>query len=88
MRLTRPLPIFSAPSSLPTPWLLVLADNERCYYLTGGTLTPGGLRLNYGCAGGNNLYGNINKAYRIWTIFQQRNGSSDMTQAQIAEAYY
>ena len=88
MRLTKPLPFFSAPSSLSSPWLLILADGEHCYYETGGTTSPGGMRLNYECSRNSNLYGNINKADHIWTIFQQRNGSSDMTQAQIAKAYY
>lgn len=52
-------------------------------------MNPGGLRLDYECGhSSNNLYGNIDRASRIWTIFQERNGSVDMTQARIAEAYY
>jgi hypothetical protein len=89
MQLTTPLPTFSAPSSLLSPWLLILADGKYCYEESGGTQTIGGMRLNYGCGNGRDfLYGNIDKANRIWTIFQQRNGAPNMTQAQITTAYY
>lgn len=89
MKLTRSLPYFPPPGGSSSPWLLILADGERCYHSTGGTMNPGGLRLDYECGhSSNNLYGNIDRAGRIWTIFQERNGSVDMTQARIAEAYY
>lgn len=89
MKLTEPLPHFALPSALSSPWLLILADGERCYHSTGGTMNTGGLRLDYECNHGSiDLYGNISRASRIWTIFQQRSGSLTMTRTQIAKAYY
>ena len=89
MRLTRPLPIFSTSSSVPYPWLLALAGGEQCEQLTGATTSFGGMPLNYYCGKGNgSLYGTINKTNPVWTIFELRNGSSDMTQVAIAKAYF
>lgn len=87
MKISKPLPVFSAPASLSNPWLLILADGERCYFDTGGTSNPGGLRLNYACRNGD-LYGSINKTDGAWTIFQQHANSADMTQVRIVKAYY
>jgi hypothetical protein len=91
MQLTRPLPVFSASSSLPYPypWLLTLADGEQCWRQSGATIAYDGMPLNYFCSkGDDNLYGEVNNADPVWTIFEARKGSSDMTQAAIAKAYY
>jgi len=87
LKISKPLPVFSAPASLSNPWLLILADGERCYFDTGSTASAGGLRFNYACRHGD-LFGSVDKANRIWTIFQQHAGSADMTQVQIVKAYY
>jgi hypothetical protein len=89
VRLSQPLPVVSAPSSLVSPWLLVLVDGEDCWEITGATIQVEGMSETYQCDGGNNgLFGSVNRAGRTWTILQQRNGSSDMTQAMIAKAYF
>lgn len=89
MQLTRPLPVSPTSSSLSWPWLLTLADGEQCWQLSGATTDFAGMPLNYRCGNGNgNLYGTINKTDPVWTIFELRNGSSDMTQAAIAKAYF
>jgi hypothetical protein len=89
VRLSQPLPADSAPSSLVSPWLLVLADGENCWEITGATIQVEGMSQTYQCNGGDNrLFGSINRAGRTWTILQQPNGSSDITQAVIAKAYF
>jgi hypothetical protein len=89
MQVTKPLPTFSAPSSLLHPWLIVLANDELCYFAAGATTNPAGLRLNYGCnRNGDVLYGNVNERNSIWTVFEQNNRSATMTQVPIVKAYY
>lgn len=76
----------SASGPTDNAWLIILGDGERCPLITGGTFSPGGLRLNYQCHSGG-LYGEPQENSPTWTIFEQRNGTSDMTLVPIAQAY-
>jgi hypothetical protein len=88
-KLTQPLPVFSTAFSLDQPWLLILADGAQCLQVTGATIDLAGIRNSYYCGKSNDsLYGTVNKADPVWTIYDLRNGSSNMTQAAIAKAYY
>jgi len=90
MQLTKPLPggPYAPTTSLANPWLVTLADGTPCVSFTGLPLSASGLWLHYTCSNGDLLYGKINKTNQIWTIFNQHYGSSVMTLAQIAKAYY
>jgi hypothetical protein len=92
IRLVKPLPktdhspseVQATPAS--TVWLVVLADGDSCYAIYADSDTPGGMVLTYWCKEGN-LYGNLNSDGAIWTIWEQKNGTADMTLAPVAQAY-
>lgn len=87
IRLTGPLPQRISPAGTTSNvWLIVLPDGESCPLITAGTISPGGLRLNYQCPSGG-LYGDPQRAGEIWKIFKLSNGTSDMTLVPIAQAY-
>jgi hypothetical protein len=86
--LTNPLPKGPVESNAPRyPWLIVLADGERCMAFTGASLVAGGMRENYLCPGAG-LWGNVDRSGPLWTIFSLQQGSSDIIQATIAQAYF
>ena len=95
LRLNRPLSNISTAPYKSTPpssvWLLVLADGTRCFAATGTTnVIAGELRQNYyECPGSRySLYGYPQHSSNLWTILEQKDGSSDITAVPIAEAYY
>ena len=51
LKLTRPLPERTAPA-IDRPWMVELADDVVCGYLTGASTGVGGERANYGCTDG------------------------------------
>ena len=77
----------TAPSSI---WLLVLSDGKSC--IAGGAtvnVIGGELQNYYDCPGnGFLLYGYPQHTSSVWTILEQKNGSSSITAVPIAKAYY
>lgn len=69
------------------PWLITLSDGENCFAFSAFTRTTAGLGEDYTCPDGG-LYNDIRRGSQPWTIFQLRNGSSDMTLAEVAKAYF
>jgi hypothetical protein len=92
IHLTQPLPFINDTRSANylRPWLIVLANGESCVNPGpyGGVTTARGLDENYFCHGGGGLFGYPQRSSPIWTIFAQFNGAADLTNVQIAEAYY
>ena len=70
------------------PWALELADGSKCTLMTGGTFMMAGMRANYGCIGGRNLFGDIDRTQAVWRIFSHTDKSIALTQSAIAVAWY
>jgi hypothetical protein len=70
------------------PWALELADGEKCTLMTGGTYMMAGLRANYGCIGGRDLFGDIDRSQPTWRIFSHTDKSIALTQNAIRVAWY
>jgi hypothetical protein len=88
---TQPLPAAALDGPDPTtglPWTLVLTNGDRCGILTGGTNLVAGLRLNYECTDGDDLYGDPNRSTPLWRVYFTANGASNLHQVQIAEANF
>lgn len=92
IQLGKPLPEPEAAStegqatSGPTVWLIDLADGDDCYRISAASYSPAGMPLTYTCKNGN-LYGELNRTGKTWTIWEQKKGSADLTIASIAKAY-
>jgi hypothetical protein len=70
------------------PWALELADGSRCTLMTGGTYMMAGMRANYGCIGGRDLFGDIDRSQPVWQIFSHTDKSIALTQSAIKVAWY
>jgi len=70
------------------PWALELADGSKCTLMTGGTYMMAGLRANYGCVGGRDLFGDIDRRQPTWLIFSHTDKSIALTQSAIRVAWY
>jgi len=68
-------------------WLIILDNGTRCYRVSGANASSSGMSDNYDCLGGDALYNDPQRTSPIWTIFEQRLGTADMTLASIAKAY-
>jgi hypothetical protein len=98
LQLTRKLPNLSSPIYKPpykptapsSVWFLVLSDGKNC--IAGGAtvnVIGGELQNYYDCPGnGFLLYGYPQHTSSVWTILEQKNGSSSITAVPIAKAYY
>ena len=88
---TQPLPVAVAGGRDPTsglPWTLVLTDGDRCGLITGGTNLVAGLRLNYGCADGGDVFGDPNRSTPLWRVYFTAKGAVNLHQVQVAQAYF
>jgi|GEM_PF-1329651 len=88
---TQPLPAAVAGGPDPTsgmPWTLVLTDGDRCGLITGGTNLVAGLRLNYGCVDGGDVYGDANRSTPLWRVYFTAKGAANLHQVQVAQAYF
>ena len=70
------------------PWALELADGSKCTLMTGGTYMMAGLRANYGCVGGRDLFGDIDRRQPTWLIFSHTEKSIALTQSAIRVVWY
>lgn len=51
------------------PWALELENSQQCTLLTGATAPVAGMRINYGCADGSQVVGDINRQLPFWRVF-------------------
>jgi hypothetical protein len=69
------------------PWYLQLDDGTRCGVLGGATDEFNGLRLNYACPDGSQLYGEPIRSAPFWTISRRAKDAAGFTQARITRAW-
>jgi hypothetical protein len=73
LTITGKLPAANKPVAMNSalPWALELANGQKCEPLTGATGEIAGLRINYGCDGGQGLsvLGEPDRTYPLWTVF-------------------
>jgi hypothetical protein len=53
------------------PWALELANSQRCTLMTGAMPPVAGMRINYGCPGGFQVVGDIDRSGPVWRVFFQ-----------------
>lgn len=58
----------AALSGLDLPWALDLANGKRCGLLTGATAALAGMRINYGCADGGFVIGEVDRSQPVWVV--------------------
>lgn len=70
------------------PWALQLADGSQCLLLGGATTVVAGQRLNYDCANGLALYGNVQRSGQVWMIYAGTPHSAQLTLRPVATAWF
>jgi len=72
------------------PWALELANGQNCEVFTGATGAIAGLRINYGCNGGQGLavLGDPDRTYPLWTAFFKGEKSFSADQVAVLVAWY
>lgn len=70
------------------PWAIELATGERCTLFTGATPPVAGIRINYGCPGGSQLVGDIDRTQPVWRVFFQGEKSIALEQVEVAVAWF
>jgi hypothetical protein len=70
------------------PWAIELATGQHCSLFTGATAPVAGMRINYGCPGGWNIVGDIDRSQPVWRVFAQTENASALEQVEIAVAWY
>jgi hypothetical protein len=70
------------------PWALELANGQRCTMFTGATAPVAGTRINYGCPGGSQVVGEIDRSQPVWRAFFQGEKSIALEQADVAVAWF
>jgi hypothetical protein len=69
------------------PWAFELANGQRCVLVGGATTTIAGMRVNYGCDGGD-VVGNPDRSRPIWRAFYATKGSASLVQVDIRVTWY
>ncbi|HKX19545.1 MAG TPA: hypothetical protein VJT33_16200 [bacterium] len=91
LKLSKPVPQAQANRdrlSSAQPWALELADGARCTYLTGATTALAGMRLNYGCPGSIDVYGDVDRTHPLWRVFEHRANSPVTRQVDVFVAWF
>lgn len=70
------------------PWALELANGQRCSLFTGATAPVAGMRINYGCPGGFQVVGDIDRSQPVWRVFLQGEKSIALEQVDVAVAWH
>jgi hypothetical protein len=70
------------------PWALELANGQRCTFFTGATAPVAGMRINYGCPGGFQVVGDIDRSQPMWRVFFQGEKSIALEQVDVAVAWF
>jgi hypothetical protein len=91
LTLTQPLPTeprkeISRANTL--PWALELANGQRCTLMTGAMPPVAGMRINYGCPGGFQVVGDLDRSGPVWRVFFQGEKSIALEQVDVAVAWY
>jgi len=91
LTLTAPLPTDrrkEVDRSTTLPWAIELSTGQHCALFTGATAPIAGMRINYGCPGGSNIVGDIDRSQPVWRVFAQGENSSVLEQVDIAVAWH
>ncbi len=92
LTLTKPLPIPTNPKldiSKAQPWVIQLANGQRCTFMTGATRSTQGMRVNYGCIGGGFLVGDPLRCKTTWEMnYAQSIDPSKLNRVKIAKAWF
>jgi len=91
LTLTQPLPTeprkeISRADTL--PWALELANGQRCTLMTGAMPPVAGMRINYGCPGGFQVVGDIDRSGPVWRVLFQGEKSKALEQVDVAVAWF
>ena len=70
------------------PWALELANGDHCSLFTGATAPIAGMRINYGCPGGGQVAGDIDRSQSVWRVFYQKEGAASLGQVDVTIAWY
>jgi hypothetical protein len=70
------------------PWAIELANGKHCSLFTGATAPVAGMRINYGCPGGFQVVGDIDRSSPVWRVFFQAESASVLEQVEVAVAWY
>jgi hypothetical protein len=70
------------------PWAIELANGERCSLFTGATPPVAGMRINYGCPGGSQAIGDIDRTQPVWRVFFQGEKSLALEQVDVVVAWF
>jgi hypothetical protein len=90
LQLSRPLPTQfqnSDATGTALPWALELTNGQHCLILGGATVTIAGMRLNYGCPAGS-VAGDPDRTASFWKVFYQAGSASQLSQVNVAVAWY
>jgi len=89
--LTDPLPTEprkEMPRDSALPWAIELGNGKHCALFTGATAPVAGMRINYGCPGGFQVVGDINRSGHVWQVFFQAENASALEQVDVTVAWY
>jgi hypothetical protein len=70
------------------PWALELTNGQRCTLFTGATAPVAGMRINYGCPGGFQVVGDVDRSQPLWRVFFQGEKSIALEQVDVAVAWF
>ena len=70
------------------PWAIELANGQRCTLFTGATAPVAGMRINYGCPGGFQVIGDIDRSQPQWRVFVQGEKSIALEQVDVVVAWF
>lgn len=70
------------------PWAIELANGKRCTLFTGATAPVAGRRINYGCLGGFQVVGDIDRSSPVWRVFFQAENASVLEQVDVLVVWY
>lgn len=70
------------------PWALELANGQRCTLMTGAMPPVAGMRINYGCPGGFQVVGDIDRTAPVWRVFFQGEKSISLEQVDVNVAWF
>lgn len=70
------------------PWALELANGQHCTLFTGATAPVAGMRINYGCPGGFQVVGEIDRGQPVWRVFFQGEKTIALEQVDVAVAWF
>jgi hypothetical protein len=91
LTLTEPLPTGSRKEitrKASLPWAIELANGKHCALFTGAMPPVAGMRINYGCPGGYQVVGDIDRSGPAWRVFFQGEQASALEQVEVTVAWY